>query len=154
MHVWLLCSFVILTCWLYWLILLLALAYDSSCCMIILLSLTCIFSFLYISFILAWSILFSVYYLVYINILFILVIYLSCLSYFLLSLCVDMDDIPVNCLTTYCMTTLLLCDACVVCLCGIHIHPLTSNSLVSVDLVFLDLVFDTRLVTLFALWPS
>ena len=110
MHVWLLCSFVILTCWLYWLILLLALAYDSSCCMIILLSLTCIFSFLYISFILAWSILFSVYYLVYINILFILVIYLSCLSYFLLSLCVDMDDIPVNCLTTYCMTTLLLCD--------------------------------------------
>ena len=154
MHVWLLCSFVILTCWLYWLILLFALAYDSSCCMIILLSLTCIFSFLYISFILAWSILFSVYYLVYINILFILVIYLSCLSYFLLSLCVDMDDIPVNCLTTYCMTTLLLCDACVVCLCGIHIYPLTSNSIVSVDLVSLDLVFDMRLVTLFAIWPS
>ena len=51
---------------------------DSSCCMIILLSLTCIFSFLYISFILVWLILFIVYYLIYLNILFILVIYLSC----------------------------------------------------------------------------
>ena len=45
---------------------------GSSCCMIILLSLTCIFSFLYISFILAWLILFIVYYLVCLNILSIL----------------------------------------------------------------------------------
>ena len=70
------------------------------------------------------------------------------------SLCVDMSDIPVICMTVWCMTALLLCDACLVCLCGTHIYPLTSNSLVSVDLVSLDLVFDTRLVTLFALRPS
>ena len=54
---------------------------DSFCCIIILLSLICIFSFLYISFILVWLILFIIYYLVYLNILFILVIYISCLSY-------------------------------------------------------------------------
>ena len=144
-------SFVILTCWLHQLILLLALAYDFSCYIIILLSLTCIFSFLYISFILAWLILFIIYYLVYLNILFILVIYLSC---FLLSLCVDMNDIPVICLTTCYMTTLFLHDACIVCLCDAHIYPITSNSLVSVDLVSLDLIFDMRLVTLFALWLS
>ena len=65
---------------------------------------------------------------------------------FLLSLCVDMSDIPV-----ICMTAILLCDACIACLCGTHIYPLTSNSLDSVDLVSLDLVFDMRLVTLFAL---
>ena len=135
MHIWLLCSFAILTCWLHRLILLLALAYDSSCCMIILLSLTCIFSFLYILFILTWLILFIVYYLVYLNILFIFVIYLFCLSCFLLSLCVDMDDIPILCLVACCMTTLLLCDACVACLCGTHIYPLTSNSLVSINFV-------------------
>ena len=151
MHVWMLCSFATLTCWLHRLILLLALAYDSSCCMIILLSLTCMFSFLSISFVLAWLILFIVYYLVYLNILFILVIYLSCLSCFLLSLCVDMDDIHVICLVACCMTTLLLCDACVACLCGTHIYPLISNSLVSIDLVSLDLIFDMGLVTLFAL---
>ena len=40
---------------------------DSSYCMIILLSLTCIFSFLYISFILTWLILFVLYYLVYLS---------------------------------------------------------------------------------------
>ena len=57
-------------------------------------------------------------------------------SYFLLSLCVDMDDIPVLCLAACCMTTLFLCDTCVACLCGVHIYPLTSNSLVSIDLVF------------------
>ena len=125
--------------------------HDSYCYMIILLSLTCIFSFLYISFILAWLILFIVYYLVYLNILFILVIYLSCLSCFLLSLCVDMDYIHVFCLAIYCMTTLFLRDACIACLCGTHIYPLTSNSLVSVDLVSLDLIVDMRLVALFAL---
>ena len=58
---------------------------DSSCCMIILLSLTCIFSFLYISFILAWLILFILYYLIYLNILFLLVYipffyHVSCLA--------------------------------------------------------------------------
>ena len=102
MHVWLLFSFMILTCWLHRLILLLALAYDSSYCMIILLSLTCIFSFLYILFILVWLILFIVYY---------LVIYLSCLSCFLLSLFVDMSDIHVICMIAWCMTAILLCDA-------------------------------------------
>ena len=113
-------------------------------------SFTCIFSFLYISFILVRFILFIVYYLVYLNILFILIIYLSCFSYFLLSLCVDMNNIPVICMTAWCMTAILLCDACVACLCETHIYPLTSNSLDLVDLVSLDLVFDMRLVTLFA----
>ena len=64
---------------------------DSSCCMIILLSLTCIFSFLYISFILVWLILFIVYYLAYLNLLCYIPILLII---FLLSLCVDMSDIP------------------------------------------------------------
>ena len=122
---------------------------DSSCCMIILLSLTCIFSFLYIS--LYWHDLFSLLYIIlfvstycpfcYIPILFIL---------FLSSLCVDMSDIPITCMIVWCMI-ILLCDACVVCLCGTHIYPLTSNSLVLVDLVSLYLIFDTRLVILFAL---
>ena len=75
-------------------------------------------------------------------------------TYFLFSLCVDMNDIPILCLVVCCITILLLCDACVVCLCGIHIYPLTSNSLVSGDRVPLDLVFDMRLVTLFAFRPS
>ena len=50
------CSYVDYIDWIFYLLL----HSDSSCCMIILLSLTCIFSFLYISFILAWSILFFV----------------------------------------------------------------------------------------------
>ena len=58
---------------------------------------------------------------------------------FLPSLCVDMSDIHVICMTAWCMTALLLCDACIACLRGTHIYSLTSNSLVSVDLVFLDL---------------
>ena len=70
---------------------------------------------------------------------------------FLPSLCVDMDDILVICMTAWCMTALLLCDACISCLCGTHIFPLTFNSLVLVDLVSLDRVFDMRLVALFAL---
>ena len=70
---------------------------------------------------------------------------------FLPSLCVDMSDILVICMTAWCMTTILLCDACIAYLCGTHIYPLTSNSLVLVDLISLDLVFDMRLVTLFAL---
>ena len=81
--------------------------------------------------------------------------YLYCiLSCFLLSLCGDINDIPVICMTGWCMTALLLCDACISCLCGIHIYPLTFNSLVSIDFVSLNLVFDMRLVTLFALRPS
>ena len=84
---------------------------------------------------------------------FILVRYSSWLSYFLLSLCVDLDDIPVVCLTTCYMTSLLLHDACVACLCGSHTYPLISNSLVLVELVSFDLVFDMRLVVLFALRP-
>ena len=99
-------------------------------------------------------ILFIVYYHVYLDILFILVIYLSCLSCFLLILFVDMDDIPILCMTAWCMIALSLSDACIVCLCEIHIYPLTSNFLVSVDLVFLDLVFDMRFFALFALQLS
>ena len=68
---------------------------------------------------------------------------------FLPSLCVDMSDIPV-----ICMSVILLCDACIACLCGTHIYLLTSNSLDSVDLVSLDLVFDMRLIILFALQLS
>ena len=70
------------------------------------------------------------------------------------SLCVDMSDISIICMTVWYMTALLLCDACLVCLCGAHIYPFTSNSLVSVDLISLDIVFDMRLVTLFALRSS
>ena len=73
---------------------------------------------------------------------------------FLPSLCEDMSDIYVICMTAWCMTAILLCDACIACLCGTHNYPLTFNSLVSVDLVSLDLVFDMRLVTLFVLRPS
>ena len=68
----------------------------------------------------------------------ILAIYLSRLSYFLLSLCVDLDDILVVCSITSYMTSLILHDACVACLCGSHTYPLISNSLVSVELVSLD----------------
>ena len=85
---------------------------------------------------------------------FFLVIYLSSLSYFLPSLCVDMSDIHVLCMTVWCIIALLLCDACVACLCGSHIYSLTSNSLVSVNLVSIDLVFDMRLVAMFVLRPS
>ena len=127
---------------------------DSSCCMIILLSLTCIFSFFYISFILVWLILYIVYYLVYLNILFILVIYLSWLSYSCLA-CVYIWVMYL--LFAWLLGSWLLffrVSAWVACLCGTDIYPLTSNSLVSVKLVSLDLVFDMRLVTLFALQPS
>lgn len=140
---------VIIVYWLYWHVdyidwfSYLLLHSDSFYCIIILLSLTCIFSFLYISFILASLILFVVYYFVYI---------LLILS--LPSLCVDISDIHFLCMIAWCMTALLLCNACVVCLCGTHIYPLISKSLVSVDLVFLDLIFDMRFVTLFALRSS
>ena len=77
--------------------------------------------------------------------------YSSRLSYFMLSLCVDLDDIHVLCMTAYCITSFLLHDACVACLCGTHTYPLVSKSLVLVNLVSLYLVFDTRLVILFAL---
>ena len=115
--------------------------------MIILLSFTCIFSFLYISFILTRLILFIVYF-VYLNIFF---VYLSCLSCFLPSLCVDMSDIPIICMIAWCMIALLLCDACIVCLCGTHIYPLTSNFLLSVDLfpLILYLIQDSLLCLLF-----
>ena len=80
--------------------------------------------------------------------------YSSRLSYFMLRLCVDLDDIHVLCMTTYCITSFLLHDACVACLCGTHTYPLVSKSLVLVNLVSLDLVFDMRLVTSFALRSS
>ena len=73
---------------------------------------------------------------------------------FLPSLCVDMSDILVICMTAWCMTDTLLCDECISCLCGTHIYHFTSNSLVLIDFVFLVLAFDMRLVALFALRPS
>ena len=85
---------------------------------------------------------------------FILARYSSRLSYFLLSLCVDLYDIYLLCITVCCMTTLLLHDACIACSCGSHTYPLISNSLVSIDFVSLDLLFDMRLITLIVLRPS
>ena len=82
---------------------------------------------------------------------FILARYSSRLSYFLLSLCVDLYDIYLLCITVCCMTTLLLHDACIACSCGSYTYPLISNSIVSVDFVFLDLLFDMRLITLIVL---
>ena len=120
--------------------------------MIILLTLTSMFTLLYILFVLiCWFFLCTI-----------LILFLACYPYcililvilFLLSFCVNMTNILVRCIIACCMTTLLLCDARVVCLCGTHIYPLTSNSLVSVDLASFNLVFDMRLVTLFALRPS
>ena len=78
--------------------------------------------------------------------LFILGVYSSRLSCFMFSMCADMSDIHV-----LCMTAIFLCDACVACLCGSHIYSLTSNSLVLVNLVSLDLVFDMKLVASFVL---
>ena len=96
-----------------------------------------------------WHDWFSLFYIIlFISTYYFFLLYTFFLSCFLLSLCVDMDGIPVLCLIACCMTTLLLCDACVACPCGAHIYPLTSNSLISVDFVSLDLTFDTRLVTL------
>ena len=149
--------------------------------MIILFTLTCVFTLLYILFILVLIILLILVYQIcschdypaHFDMRVHFVVYLVCLSvdyldhlwacyphyysswllYFLLSLCVDLDDIPVVCLTTCYMTSLLLHDACVACLCGSHTYPLISNSLVLVELVSFDLVFDMRLVVLFALRP-
>ena len=77
--------------------------------------------------------------------------YSSWLSYFLLSLCVDLDDIFLFCMIAWCMTALFLHDACIACLFRSHTYPFISNSLVSVELVFLDLVFHMIFVALFAL---
>ena len=131
MHAWLLYSFEALTCWLYWLIFSLiltywlSLLYDHSAHldMYILLvaylihldmidSLGCILSWL------LWSML-SLF-------LFILiVIFIS------ISLCVDLDDIPVlhGCMVHDCSSPVWLHVAC---LCRPHIYPLTSNLLVLV----------------------
>ena len=80
--------------------------------------------------------------------------YSSRLSYFLLSLCVDLDDIHVLCMTVCCMTSLFPCD-CMSCLSMRDTYlSFYSKSLVSVDIVFLDIIFDVRLVALFALRPS
>ena len=152
-HVWLLCSFVMLTCWLHRLILL-----PFSIVTILVVWLSCfpghVYSHFYIphSFWHDWlSLLYIILFLsTYCPLCYIPILFIISLP----SLCVDMSDIPVICMTVWCMTALLLCDACLVCLCGTHIYPLTSNSLVSVDLVSLDIVFDMRLVTLFALRSS
>ena len=143
-----LCSFVMLTCWLHRLILL-----PFSIVTILVVWLSCFprhVYFIHLDMIDSICCILSclsqhIVYSCYIPILFII---------FSPSLCVDMSDIPVICMTVWCMTAILLCDACIVCLCGTHIYPFTSNSLDSVDLVSLDLIFDMRLVTLFALRPS
>ena len=91
MHAWLLCSLEILTYWLHWLILLpilaywLFLLYDYFICLD-----TCILIVVYLVH-LDMLISFVVYYLDYF-----LACYLSRLSCFLLSLFVDMDDIPIT----------------------------------------------------------
>ena len=63
------------------------------------------------------------------------------------SLCLDMSDIPV-----FCMTALLLCD--VVCLYRSHIYPLTSNPLVSVISFISVLTFVSVSCVYLFLWPS
>ena len=82
---------------------------DSSGCMIILLTLTCTFLLLLISFTLTWLILLVVYYLDYHGACY------HCQILFSISLCVDLDDIYLFCMTVCCMTSLILCD-CMSCL--------------------------------------
>ena len=83
---------------------------DSHCCMITLLIPTCIFLVLFIFFILiSWffllyTILITSEHAIYSCYIFIMIFI------FLISLCVDMDDISVLCLTVCCMTAFLLCD--------------------------------------------
>ena len=68
------------------------------------------------------------------------------------SLCVDMSDILILCMTTWCMTAFLLCD--VVCLYRSHIYPLTSNPLVSVISFISVLTFVSVSCVYLFLWPS
>ena len=108
--------------------------------MIILFILTCVSSLLLVLFILiCWFSLLYIILIIFKHV--ILIAYSSRLSHFLLSLCVDVDDISVLCMTVCCMTSLILHDACIACLCWTHIYPLTSNFLVLVDFVSFDLVF-------------
>ena len=68
------------------------------------------------------------------------------------SLCVDMSDILILCMTTWCMTAFLLCD--VVCLYRSHIYLLTSNPLVSVISFISVLTFVSVSCVYLFLWPS
>ena len=84
-----------------------------------------------------------------------IILIIICQIFSSISLCVDLDDIYLFCMTICCMTSSYPdVIAWVACLCGTHTYPLISQSLVSVDIVFLALVFDMRLVALFALRPS
>ena len=131
-YAWLLWSVMILTRWWYWLIHLPLLS--------------CSFWYVYLHYCISYlsryiDFLYCTLFWSFFIMLFILVVYLYCLSCFFFGLHVDMDDIFVLRMTVYYMTSLLLCDACIACLCGTHIYPFISNSLVSIDLVSLDLVF-------------
>ena len=105
-HAWLLYPFPTLTCWWYWLILLIVLAYWFCSChdypthfdmyVHFFVSLIC-FSVDYLACILSWS---------YLNLLSLLLFILIVI--FLFSLCVEMDDILVLRLTACCMTALFL----------------------------------------------
>ena len=87
---------------------------DYALAMIILLTLTCTFFLLLISFILTWLILLVVYYLDYHGACYPCLIFISIII-LLPSLCVDMSDIHVLCMTICCMTFLLPCG-CMSCL--------------------------------------
>ena len=82
---------------------------DSPCCMITLLTLACTLFLLLISFTLTWLILLVVYYLDYHGACY------HCQILFSISLCVDLDDIYLFCMTVCCMTSLISCD-CMSCL--------------------------------------
>ena len=141
MHAWSLCSFAILTCWLYRLILLPILTHQLF--------------LLYVYPIHLNMFILVVIYLVHLNVINSLCFILSCSSshivypcyililliIFLLSLYVDMDDIPTLSMTTCCMSAFFLCNACIVFLCGSRIYLLISNPLVLVMPFSLVLTF-------------
>ena len=107
-YAWLLYPFATWTCWWYWLIILLILVYQICSChdypahfdmrVHFVVYLVCL-SVDYLDHL--WAC-YPHY-------------YSSWLLYFLLSLCVDLDDIHVLCMTVYCMTSFLPCD-CMSCL--------------------------------------
>ena len=152
MHAWLLCSFETLTYRLYRLILLpilafwLFLLYDylihlDMCILIV----ACLIH-------LDMLIIFVVYYLDHLWACYSYV-YSSQLFCFLLSLCVDMNDIFIICMTVCYMTSFFLHDACIASLCGTHIYLLTPTHL-SRSTLFPLILYFMRLVVLFVFQPS
>ena len=155
MPTWLLYSFKTHTYWLYWfdpfvylhiltlldIWLLCSLWHVHSCCCLSRSSWHDWFSWLYIIVIIKEHT--------------ILARYSSQLSYFLLSLCVYLNDIQVFCMFVCCMTSLLPCD-CMSCLSmwDTHLSPCLQLSSLGRPCFLWSLVFDMRLVALFALRPS